>query len=120
MLARTLSDVCEGQGDFAAAASWAEKALAGMQGVVGVKVHPLLKAFFDAVADLKTKAGAYEGVGGSTAAACTRGGAARGRARVPRRTSCCGAAQGLAHTGWLVPLVPRGGWLQEGHGALND
>lgn len=57
MLARTLTDVYEEQSDFAAAAKWAERALAGMQGVVGVKVHPLLKAFFDAVAELKKKAG---------------------------------------------------------------
>jgi len=31
MLARTLADVCEEQEDFTAAATWAEKALAGMQ-----------------------------------------------------------------------------------------
>jgi hypothetical protein len=40
MLARTLAEVEEERGDFAAAAGWAEKALAGMQGVVGVKVGP--------------------------------------------------------------------------------
>jgi hypothetical protein len=57
MLARTLADVCEEQGDFAAAAAWAEKALTGMQGVVGMKVHPMLQPFFDTLQDLRKKAG---------------------------------------------------------------
>mgnify|MGYP001811110659 CR=1 FL=1 len=73
MLARTLTDVYEEQQDFAAAAGWAEKALAGMQGVVGVKVHPLLKAFFDAVAELKKKAGGRRGLGcGGGGCVCVR------------------------------------------------
>jgi hypothetical protein len=61
MLARTLADVEEERGDFASAAAWAEKALSGMQGVVGVKVHPLLQPFFDAVQELKKKAGESAG-----------------------------------------------------------
>jgi hypothetical protein len=61
MLARTLADVEEERGDFGAAAAWAEKALSGMQGVVGVKVHPLLQPFFDAVQELKKKAGGWLG-----------------------------------------------------------
>lgn len=57
MLARALSDVEEERGQHAAAARWAEKALASMQGVVGMKAHPLLQPFFDAIIDLKKKAG---------------------------------------------------------------
>jgi hypothetical protein len=59
MLARTLADVQSDAGAFKEAAAWAEKALAGMQGVVGVRVHPLLQPLFDAVIELKKKAGAF-------------------------------------------------------------